>query len=321
MRWARPEEVPAGPAADAILMRHDIRSRNVLGDCPQAGGRRGGASLGDWQARRHQARVRIWLLGLTAAAAVAAGAVWQAVNAQTGAAAASADWHQWLGPNRNNISAETGWSTDWGEDGPKVLWRKKVGLGFSAVSVAKGLAYTMGNDGKSDTVWCFNADTGEQVWKKSYACGKGDHAGPRCTPTVDGDVVYTLSYYGHLYCFDAKKGKIVWSKDLGKELGLRPSKWGFASSPLVDGDRLIVSAGMVLALNKKDGKVIWKTPKTQAGYSSPVLMTVGGKKCLAIFSGTPTAEAFSMAPIPTPPRCRSTVRAEMNALSTPATRK
>ncbi len=231
-------------------------------------------------------RVRISLLGVAIVAA--AGVAWLAMGspAAAGPAAGAPDWSQWLGPKRDNISTETGWSTDWPADGPKVLWRKKVGAGYSAVSVANGLAYTMGIAGGKDTVWCFKADTGVKVWEKSYACGKGDHAGPRCTPTVDGSVVYTLSYYGHLNCYNAKSGAVVWSKDLGKELGVRPPRWGFACSPLLDGDRLIVDVGMVVALNKKTGDFIWKGNKTKAGYSSPALLTVRNRKFLAVFSAT-----------------------------------
>jgi len=233
---------------------------------------------------KSQARVRICLMGVMVAAALAAGVVWLA-PAEAGPAAKVAEWSQWLGPNHDNISTETGWSTEWGDDGPKVLWRKSVGVGYSAVTVADGLAYTMGNNGSADSVYCFNADTGDQVWKKSYPCGKGSWPGPRSTPTVDGGVVYTLSYYGHLHCLDAKKGTIVWVKDLAKELGVRPPKWGFACSPLVDGDRLIVDVGMVVALDKKTGAVIWKGAKAKAGYSSPSIVTVDGKKRLAVFSG------------------------------------
>ncbi len=225
--------------------------------------------------------------GLVVALGLAAvvGLAWLAARAPAAAPAGGADWHQHLGPKRDNISPETGWSTDWGEGGPKELWTASVGAGYSAVSVANGRAYTMGNDGKADTVWCFDAAKGTELWKKSYPCGRGDHPGPRCTPTIDGDVVYTLSYYGHLHCFKAASGDIVWAKNLAQELGTGPPTWGFACSPLVDGDRLIVDVGAVAALDKASGKVLWKSEKTQAGYSSPVVFTHGGKKYLPIFSG------------------------------------
>jgi len=200
------------------------------------------------------------------------------------AAKATREWHQWLGPDRNNISAETTWSADWGQDGPKVLWKINVGTGWSGVAVSQGRAFTMGNKDKTDTVFCLDAETGEVKWKKSYPCPAGSHPGPRCTPTVDGDRVYTVSNQGNIICFRVADGKPVWDVDARKAFGSRPPSWGFACSPLVMGKQLIVDVGTVAALDKATGRVAWKSRKYMAGYSSPVLFQMGGKPCLAIFN-------------------------------------
>ncbi|MCX5648150.1 MAG: PQQ-binding-like beta-propeller repeat protein [Planctomycetota bacterium] len=193
------------------------------------------------------------------------------------------DWPQWRGPNRDGISKETGWRTQWPEGGPKVLWRADVGAGYSSFAVVGGRVYTMGNADKNDTVFCLNADTGEIVWRKSYPCGEGDHPGPRATPTVDGKVVYTLSREGHLLALDAASGNPIWGKHLPKDFGAKPEQWGFACSPLVLGDRLILDAGPTLALNKQTGALVWKSGEDKAGYSSPTVFEVGGKTLLAVF--------------------------------------
>ena len=195
------------------------------------------------------------------------------------------EWPQWRGPARNGISTETGWLAKWPADGPKVAWTKNVGAGYSAVSVSGGRVYTMGNANKTDTVWCLDADDGKTIWKQSYACRKGKYPGPRSTPTVDGDRVYTLSRQGHVFCFSADKGKKVWSKNLARELGIKPPGWGFAGSPLVEGNLLILNVGTAgVALNKTTGKVVWQTGTDKSGFSSPVLFEMDGKRCVLIFA-------------------------------------
>src|SRR5712672_1496468 len=131
------------------------------------------------------------------------------------------DWPRWRGPDLNGISKETGWSTSWPQEGPKQLWKAAVGIGFSSVAVANGRVYTLGNKNETDTAWCFDAETGREIWKHSYSCPLDPtyyEGGPGSTPTVDGGKVYTLSKHGQLFCFDAASGKVLWDHDLMVEV-------------------------------------------------------------------------------------------------------
>ena len=204
--------------------------------------------------------------------------------------AQAADWPQWRGPNNDGISNETGWSTQWGEGGPKQLFKLNVGIGCSSVAVSKGRLYTMGNTNNTDTVWCIDAATGKEVWKQSYPCPLDPNmfeGGPGATPTVDGDRVYTLSRSGDLHCLDAASGKVVWRKHLVNDLGGKPPKWGYAGSPLVLGKWVIVDAGApgaaTVAFDKATGGIVWKNGDEEAAYSSPLAFESGGKKYLAVF--------------------------------------
>jgi len=223
-------------------------------------------------ASRHVSRLAVAVLAAGLLALLPAGA------------ARAGDWPAWLGPNRTGISQETGWRTDWKANPPAVLWTAKLGKGFSTVSVADGRAYTMGNSGGVDSVWCMDADEGKLLWQHRYQCQPHDYEGPRCTPTVDGDRVYTLSNRGHLFCLDAATGKVKWFVETPNVLGSKPPRWGFACSPLVLGNHLIVDVGPIAAFDKMTGKVGWKTGSDTAGYGSPIAFEHGGKTLVASFN-------------------------------------
>jgi len=198
--------------------------------------------------------------------------------------ATAGDWPAWRGPDRTGISAETGWRTNWAQTPPEVLWQIDVGKGFSTVSVVGNRVYTMGNEGGTDTVWCLSADDGKALWRHRYPCKPHQYEGPRCTPTVDGDRVYTLSNRGQLFCLDAASGQVKWLVEVSKELRAKPPQWGFACSPLVLGDHLIIDVGPVAALDKMTGKVLWTGGTDEAGYASPMPFEHGGKTLLASFN-------------------------------------
>ena len=199
----------------------------------------------------------------------------------------AADWPNWRGPNHNGISNETGWAATWPEAGPKVLWEKSLGTGFASMAVSKGRVYAMGNIKDNDILYCLDADTGKEIWKKSYPCPlfkKQHEGGPSATPTVSGDSVYTFSKNGDAIRFKAATGQVVWHKKLNKELGIKHPTWYFAGSPFVTDNMVVLNAGTNgIALNKADGSVIWQNGKGAAGYSTAVPFTMDNKKCVVIF--------------------------------------
>jgi outer membrane protein assembly factor BamB len=212
--------------------------------------------------------------------------------------AATTDWPQWRGPNRDGVSAETGLLKSWPADlltGPRKLWEAKTGSGFSSVAVADGRAYTMFQDGNSEAVVCWDAETGKELWRFRYPARYTNRfgSGPRSTPTVDGDRVYTVGGEGKMHCLKARPatptGEAVWSKDLLADFGAQNLEWGVSFSPLVEGDLVFVNPGgpdgnSIAALNKYDGKVKWKALDDQAGYSSPVAATIAGKRQVVFFT-------------------------------------
>ncbi len=204
----------------------------------------------------------------------------QAAPAKSG----SASWESWRGPNHDGISTESNW--DPGKlKSPKVLWKQSVGNGWSIVAVKGSDLFTMGNtDGKNDTVYCLNAETGKEVWKKTYPCPAGNFPGPRSTPVIDGSSVYTFSRNGDAICWSAKTGKKVWHKNLMREFGAKNLKWGLSASPRVVGDLVIYNANQHgVALKKSSGSTAWSSPKGIGSYAVPVLYEHKNKQALAIF--------------------------------------
>ena len=196
----------------------------------------------------------------------------------------AASWPQWRGPTRDGISTEELRSKQ------TELWATNVGLGYSTVSVANGRIYTMGHDkaAKKDTVFCIEADTGIDVWTKTFDCqtlNRFHGGGSQTTPSLDGDRLYVSGREGKLFCLDAKTGKEIWKQDLSKEYGLRLPLWGWAASPLILDDMIVLSMGHVFAF-KRDGKLLWKTEENfRTSYSTPVDCKLYGRDCIADFNG------------------------------------
>ncbi len=207
------------------------------------------------------------------------------------ASALAADWPQWRGLRRDGISEEIGWRVDWPEEGPKVLWQGSVGSGFSAISISAGRAFTMGSDGKLDTVYCLNATTGEEIWHYRYPCktysGFAPEGGPASTPVVADGAVYTLSREGEVFCFTAKNGEMRWHRNLKNELHIAEAQhWhGFTTSPLVEGRVLILDVGPTVGLDKETGDILWHTENQIPSYASPVSFTLNTKRYVAAWNG------------------------------------
>jgi outer membrane protein assembly factor BamB len=202
----------------------------------------------------------------------------------------AADWPQWRGPDRSGVSLETGHLQVWPKDGPKLLWTfKNAGSGHSSCAIVGDKLYTLGTRGTDEVVLALDVNKGTELWfakigpiftfKKNTW---GD--GPRGTPTIDGDRLYALGAQGNLVCLDlAQKGQEVWRKNLQKDFGGEMmTEWGYAESPLVDGDKLVCTPGgakgTLLTLNKKDGTTIWQSAalKNKAPYSSIMPATIHG---------------------------------------------
>lgn len=194
----------------------------------------------------------------------------------------------WRGPNQDGVARETGLLDEWSDDGPQLLWTANgLGNAMSSVSIADGKIFTMGNrDGGEHLIAC-NLDDGSELWATRIGAGGDSNS----TPTVDGDLVFAIGLAGDLFCANAKTGEKVWSKSFADDFGGQMmSQWGYSESPLVDGDRLICTPGgasaMIVALDKKTGRTIWKTPMRPggergtdgAGYSSIVISEGGGVK-------------------------------------------
>lgn len=196
-------------------------------------------------------------------------------------------WLRWGGPQGTMTSPEVGWNARWSEKPPAIVWQASVGTGFSSVTIADGRLFTMGYGDDRDHVYGLDATTGQQLWEYSYPCAKVDNlheGGPGATPTIDEGRVYTLSREGHLFCFDAQSGMVLWSKQLEEELGVEHPEWGFTCSPLVAGNLVIVDVGPTVALDKQSGQVVWKTKRYRPGYGSPALFTHAGQLLVAVLN-------------------------------------
>lgn len=207
--------------------------------------------------------------------------------------ATASDWPQFRGPNRDGVSTETGLATSWPEGGPPALWRAPLGEGYSGIVVVDGRLFTLFADAKDELVVALDAATGKELWRyrldAKYFDGQGN--GPRSTPTVDDGVVYALGAKGRLAALDAATGKRLWNQDLKAAFGARPPQWGVATSPLVEGDLLLIDVGgkpgaALVALHKRTGLVAWTSATDQAGYSAPIAVTVGGLRQVLFFTGS-----------------------------------
>ncbi|MDQ3473517.1 MAG: PQQ-like beta-propeller repeat protein [Acidobacteriota bacterium] len=209
------------------------------------------------------------------------------------AAQAGGNWPQWRGPNRDGISKETGLLKQWPENGPPLAWKAKgAGYGYSSFAIVNGRIYTMGLRGDREYVIAFDEATGKEIWATphggAFRNDRGD--GPRGTPTVEGNRLYALGGDGDLSALDVATGKVIWTMNVLKKFGGEQITWGISESPLIVGEKILVNPGgpgaSVVALNKKDGALIWKSQSEKAGYSSAIALDTAGTPQVVFFTST-----------------------------------
>jgi outer membrane protein assembly factor BamB len=220
-----------------------------------------------------------------------------AIPADPAAAKPRADWPGFRGPERNDIIRGVRIETDWSRVPPVELWRRKIGPGWSSFAVRGNLLYTQEQRGEEEIVSCYNLTTGAPVWRHRDAARFWESnagAGPRATPTLSNGRVHTFGATGILNTLDARNGSLVWSRNAASDTKTKIPGWGFASSPLVVGDVVIVAAaGDLAAYDVATGNPRWFGPTGGGGYSSPHLSTIDGVVQVLLLNGE---GAISVAP-------------------------
>ena len=200
------------------------------------------------------------------------------------------DWPQVMGPNRNGISVEEKLADKWPADGPRFLWVAKIGSGFAGVAVAGGVAVLFHRLADEDTLTAYDTESGQPLWSQgfptSFQPAIVEDDGPRAVPTIHQGRVYALAAAGGLYCVDIKTGKPVWQRQTQTEFHVPSAYFGAGSSPLVEGQTLILNVGGdkdragVVAFDLNTGQTVWQTTTEQASYSSPIVTTLDGQRVL-----------------------------------------
>ena len=187
------------------------------------------------------------------------------------------DWPNFGGPHRNHQTEEK-IRLNWDDCDPEILWKINVGLGYSSVIEAKGMAYTQGYKNNQNTLFCVDAENGEVLWTFSYQSILGDkyfQGGSRSTPTFYDQKIYLLGHEGPLFCLEAKTGKVIWQKHLVNDFGGRCPTWGYAGAPLVVNGRVVLQTGAengsLIALDAQTGNKLWSGGTAEAGYATPFL--------------------------------------------------
>jgi len=205
----------------------------------------------------------------------------------------AADWPRFRGPQNNGLSTDTGLLQEWPEEGPPLLWTiDGLGRGYSSVAIVDGKILTMGDragDGGDKQQFVIALDLATRREKWASPVGPPHSDGPRCTPTVDGELLYVIGTEGDLVCLETATGEVRWRKSFTEDFGGKMmSVWKFSESPLIDGDKVVCTPGgpeaTLVALDKKTGETIWKCAvpdiggrgKDGAGYASMVVAEIDG---------------------------------------------
>jgi outer membrane protein assembly factor BamB len=206
---------------------------------------------------------------------------------------AAADWPQFLGPNRNGVAAETNLPLTWPKDGPKTLWKIKVGEGWSGPVVSSNRVIIFHRLDDQEIVEALNVTNGARLWRAAYATDYRDDfgfdAGPRSTPAIDGQRVFTFGANGILNGWDSANGTNLWRINTRQQFKNEKGFFGIACSPLVEGNAVILNVGSsenagIVAFDKATGKVLWKAGHQEASYSSPVAANLKDRRCLFVLT-------------------------------------
>ncbi|HEU4507082.1 MAG TPA: PQQ-binding-like beta-propeller repeat protein [Pyrinomonadaceae bacterium] len=209
-------------------------------------------------------------------------------------ARAQSDWLQWGGPTRDFVSSSKGLAATWPATGPKQLWSRPLGEGYSAILANGNTLYTMYSQGQQEIVIALAADTGKTLWEHKYDAPHAGMnyeygAGPHSTPLLVGDLLYTVGATGKLFALDKKTGKVAWSHDMWKEYGGTKMDRGYSASPIAYKNTIILPLGgngqTLIAFNQKDGSIAWKNQSLDMSPASPMIINVSGQDQLIMFLG------------------------------------
>lgn len=209
--------------------------------------------------------------------------------------ASGQDWPQWRGPQRTGLSSETGLLKQWPAEGPRKVWSiNGLGEGYGALAIKGDRILVQGTNGSASVVYCLNRADGKTIWSAALGPKRDESRGngPRATPTIDEERVYVLTENGDLVCLRLRDGSPIWRKNILKEFGGENPNWMISESPLIDGNRVIVSPGGrnagIVALDKMTGNKVWAATdlSDEAAYSSCILVDVGGVKTILNFTST-----------------------------------
>ncbi len=202
------------------------------------------------------------------------------------------DYPQFLGPHRNGTVDDARLATDWQAQAPRRLWRQPVGIGWSGFAVAGNRAITQEQRGEDEAVVCYDLASGAVLWFYKYPAhfqSRLAGEGPRATPTIVSNYVYSLGSTGALNCLELATGKSVWTRNVVQDNHGEVNEWGMSCSPLVFDDLVVVSAGgrdnrSLVAYKASSGDFVWGAGDHGAGYSSPCLVTLAGVRQILIFN-------------------------------------
>ena len=203
------------------------------------------------------------------------------------------DWPRWRGPNADGRWNPAGIPADFSKKEPERLWKAEIGAGFGGVTVSDGLVYVMDRQKtpqEVERVLCFDAETGKEVWQQSWEVSYGSMdygTGPRASVNIMDGRAYALGATGVASCLDAKTGKVLWQVNTVETCGAKIPTWGFAASPVIDGERVLLHVGAkdgsVIALDKNSGKEVWRGGPDRAGYCTPEIITHAGTRQLIVW--------------------------------------